>query len=189
MVPGKVIQALERVETENPLVLTDDVDKIGRGINGDPTSALLDMHDLQQSSGYFDHYCCVVSSFFPACTDFLLMDSMDLPVDLSRVLFACTANDLDVIPAPLLNCTKFLGVFGYVFEEKEVITLRYLVVEAGGGKRVEKGGRPTRGGTLENKHIKKVRSLRFVRTIYGGPDRFLWIILLHGGAETRPLSW
>jgi ATP-dependent Lon protease len=79
------------------------------------------------------------------------------------VLFACIANDPEAFSAPLLDRTKLLEVFGYIFEEKEVITLRYLGVEVGGGKWVEKGGRQTRGGAVEilNKHIEKVRSLRF----------------------------
>ena len=69
--PGKIIQALKRVGTENPLVLIDEVDKIGRGHNGDPASALLEMLDPEQNSSFLDHY-------------------MDVPVDLSRVLFVCT---------------------------------------------------------------------------------------------------
>ncbi|EDR12043.1 uncharacterized protein LACBIDRAFT_189137 [Laccaria bicolor S238N-H82] len=109
--PGKIIQALKRVETENPLVLIDEVDKIGRGINGDPASALLEMLDPEQNSGFLDHY-------------------MDVPVDLSRVLFVCTANNLDTIPAPLLDRMEVLEVSGYVSEEKAVIASRYLGPQA-----------------------------------------------------------
>ena len=69
--PSKIIQALKRVGTENPLVLIDEVDKIGRGHNGDPASALLEMLDPEQNTAFLDHY-------------------MDVPVDLSRVLFVCT---------------------------------------------------------------------------------------------------
>ena len=71
--PSKIIQALKRVGTENPLVLIDEVDKIGRGINGDPASALLEMLDPEQNTQFLDHY-------------------MDVPVDLSRVLFVCTGT-------------------------------------------------------------------------------------------------
>ena len=71
--PSKIIQALKRVGTENPLVLIDEVDKIGRGINGDPSSALLEMLDPEQNTAFLDHY-------------------MDVPVDLSRVLFVCTGG-------------------------------------------------------------------------------------------------
>ncbi|KAF8955978.1 Lon protease C-terminal proteolytic domain-containing protein [Flammula alnicola] len=109
--PGKIIQALKRVETENPLVLIDEVDKIGRGINGDPASALLEMLDPEQNSSFLDHY-------------------MDVPVDLSRVLFVCTANNLDTIPAPLLDRMEVLEVSGYVSEEKAVIASRYLGPQA-----------------------------------------------------------
>ncbi|KAF8072268.1 ATP-dependent protease La [Lyophyllum atratum] len=109
--PGKIIQALKRVGTENPLVLIDEVDKIGRGINGDPASALLEMLDPEQNNSFLDHY-------------------MDVPVDLSRVLFVCTANNLDTIPAPLLDRMEVLEVSGYVSEEKTVIAERYLAPQA-----------------------------------------------------------
>ncbi|ETW83354.1 mitochondrial ATP-dependent protease [Heterobasidion irregulare TC 32-1] len=109
--PGKIIQALKRVGTENPLVLIDEVDKIGRGINGDPASALLEMLDPEQNTAFLDHY-------------------MDVPVDLSRVLFVCTANVLDTIPAPLLDRMEVLEVSGYVSEEKSVIADKYLGPQA-----------------------------------------------------------
>ncbi|CAK5275869.1 unnamed protein product [Mycena citricolor] len=109
--PGKIIQALKRVGTENPLVLIDEVDKIGRGHNGDPSSALLEMLDPEQNNAFMDHY-------------------MDVPVDLSRVLFVCTANTLDTIPAPLLDRMEVLEVSGYVSEEKAQIANRYLGPQA-----------------------------------------------------------
>ncbi|KAI0091152.1 ATP-dependent protease La [Irpex rosettiformis] len=109
--PGKIIQALKRVGTENPLVLIDEVDKIGRGHNGDPSSALLEMLDPEQNTAFLDHY-------------------MDVPVDLSRVLFVCTANMLDTIPAPLLDRMEVLEVSGYVSEEKARIAQQYLSPQA-----------------------------------------------------------
>lgn len=109
--PGKIIQALKRVGTENPLVLIDEVDKVGRGINGDPASALLEMLDPEQNNAFLDHY-------------------MDVPVDLSRVLFVCTANVLDTIPAPLLDRMEVIEVSGYVSEEKSMIAERYLGPQA-----------------------------------------------------------
>lgn len=109
--PGKIIQALKRVGVENPLVLIDEVDKIGKGINGDPASALLEMLDPEQNSAFLDHY-------------------MDLPVDLSRVLFVCTANNLDTIPAPLLDRMEVIEVSGYVSEEKSMIAEKYLGPQA-----------------------------------------------------------
>ncbi|KIJ52552.1 hypothetical protein M422DRAFT_202688 [Sphaerobolus stellatus SS14] len=109
--PSKIIQALKRVGTENPLVLIDEVDKIGRGHNGDPASALLEMLDPEQNNAFLDHY-------------------MDVPVDLSRVLFVCTANVTDTIPAPLLDRMEVLEVSGYVTEEKLVIADKYLGPQA-----------------------------------------------------------
>ncbi|KAG8959118.1 ATP-dependent Lon protease pim1 [Tulasnella sp. 419] len=109
--PGKIIQALKRVGTENPLVLIDEIDKIGRGVNGDPSSALLEMLDPEQNTAFLDHY-------------------MDVPVDLSRVLFVCTANNLETIPAPLLDRMEVLEVSGYVSEEKAVIADKYLAPQA-----------------------------------------------------------
>lgn len=109
--PGKIIQALKKVQTENPLILIDEVDKIGRGINGDPASALLEMLDPEQNVAFLDHYC-------------------DVPVDLSRVLFVCTANTLDTIPAPLLDRMEVMEVSGYVSEEKVAIASKYLAPQA-----------------------------------------------------------
>ncbi|KAG8815923.1 ATP-dependent Lon protease pim1 [Serendipita sp. 400] len=109
--PSKIIQALKRVGTENPLIMIDEVDKIGRGHNGDPASALLEMLDPEQNTAFLDHY-------------------MDVPVDLSRVLFVCTANNLDTIPAPLLDRMEVLEVSGYVSEEKAVIADKYLAPQA-----------------------------------------------------------
>lgn len=82
--PGKIIQCLKKVQTSNPLVLIDEVDKIGRGHQGDPSSALLELLDPSQNASFLDHY-------------------LDVPVDCSRVLFVCTANVTDTIPGPLLD--------------------------------------------------------------------------------------
>ncbi|PWN41348.1 ATP-dependent protease La [Ceraceosorus guamensis] len=109
--PGKAIQALKKVGTENPLVLIDEVDKIGRGHNGDPSSALLEMLDPEQNSGFLDHY-------------------LDVPVDLSRVLFVCTANTLDTIPQPLLDRMEVIEVSSYTADEKRHIAKGYLAPQA-----------------------------------------------------------
>ncbi|KAF7324091.1 Lon protease-like protein, mitochondrial [Mycena kentingensis (nom. inval.)] len=109
--PGKIIQALKRVGTSNPLVLIDEVDKIGRGHNGDPASALLEMLDPEQNDAFLDHY-------------------MDIPIDLSSILFVCTANTLSTIPGPLLDRMEVLEVSGYVTEEKTAIATRYLEPQA-----------------------------------------------------------
>ncbi|KAG1495392.1 hypothetical protein G6F47_008105 [Rhizopus delemar] len=109
--PGKVIQALKKVQTENPLILIDEIDKVGRGHQGDPSSALLELLDPEQNNGFLDHY-------------------MDVPVDLSKVLFVCTANVLDTIPGPLLDRMEVIQLSGYIAEEKAAIASRYLTPAA-----------------------------------------------------------
>ncbi|KAL2832919.1 Lon protease-like protein, mitochondrial [Aspergillus cavernicola] len=105
--PGRIIQALKKCQTENPLILIDEVDKIGRGHQGDPSSALLELLDPEQNSSFLDHY-------------------MDVPVDLSKVLFVCTANVTDTIPRPLLDRMEVIELSGYVADEKMAIAQRYL---------------------------------------------------------------
>ncbi|PGH03717.1 ATP-dependent protease La [Helicocarpus griseus UAMH5409] len=109
--PGRVIQALKKCQTENPLILIDEVDKIGRGHQGDPSSALLELLDPEQNSSFLDHY-------------------MDVPVDLSKVLFVCTANMTDTIPRPLLDRMEMIELSGYVADEKMAIAERYLAPSA-----------------------------------------------------------
>ncbi|KAI9190795.1 Lon protease C-terminal proteolytic domain-containing protein [Polychytrium aggregatum] len=105
--PGKVIQALKKVQTENPLIMIDEIDKIGKGHQGDPASALLELLDPEQNSSFLDHY-------------------MDVPIDLSKVLFVCTANLLETIPGPLLDRMEVITLSGYVSDEKVAIARNYL---------------------------------------------------------------
>ncbi|KAJ2125867.1 ATP-dependent Lon protease pim1 [Coemansia sp. RSA 720] len=109
--PGKVVQALKRVQTENPLLLIDEIDKLGRGHQGDPASALLELLDPEQNNAFLDHY-------------------MDVPVDLSRVLFVCTANVTDTIPGPLLDRMEIIRLSGYLADEKLSIAQKYLAPQA-----------------------------------------------------------
>jgi Lon-like ATP-dependent protease len=109
--PGRIIQALKKCQTENPLILIDEVDKIGRGHNGDPASALLELLDPEQNNSFLDHY-------------------LDVPVDLSKVLFVCTANMTDTIPRPLLDRMEMIELSGYVADEKMAIAERYLAPQA-----------------------------------------------------------
>ncbi|KAL5241240.1 hypothetical protein ACI65C_008650 [Semiaphis heraclei] len=106
--PGKMIQCLKKTSTENPLVLIDEVDKIGRGHQGDPSSALLEMLDPEQNFNFLDHY-------------------LDVSVDLSKVLFICTANVINTIPEPLRDRMELIDVSGYVAEEKMAIAKQYLI--------------------------------------------------------------
>mmetsp|Transcript_13380 Transcript_13380/g.29240 ORF Transcript_13380/g.29240 Transcript_13380/m.29240 type:complete len:1023 (-) Transcript_13380:235-3303(-) len=106
--PGKIIQALKKVQSSNPLILVDEVDKIGRGHQGDPASALLELLDPSQNYSFVDHY-------------------LDVPVDCSRVLFLCTANVTDTIPGPLLDRMEVIRLSGYDLQEKVKIAEEYLV--------------------------------------------------------------
>ena len=107
--PGKLIQCLKSTGVSNPLVLIDEVDKIGvgRGHSGDPSSALLEMLDPNQNGTFMDHY-------------------LDTPYDASKVLFICTANTLDTIPGPLLDRMEVIRLSGYDAPEKLEIVKRYL---------------------------------------------------------------
>mmetsp|Transcript_116978 Transcript_116978/g.174716 ORF Transcript_116978/g.174716 Transcript_116978/m.174716 type:complete len:958 (-) Transcript_116978:149-3022(-) len=106
--PGKLIQCLKTTGTTNPVILIDEIDKLGSGYQGDPASALLEVLDPSQNSSFHDHY-------------------IDLPVDLSKVLFMCTANELERIPAPLLDRMEVIRLSGYDFPEKVAIAEQYLV--------------------------------------------------------------
>ena len=106
--PGKIIQALKRVKSCNPVILIDEIDKIGKGHVGDPTAALLEVLDPEQNASFTDHY-------------------LDAPVDLSKVLFLCTANITDTIPNPLLDRMEIINLSGYVTEEKIEIAKRHLL--------------------------------------------------------------
>ncbi|XP_076465316.1 lon protease homolog, mitochondrial-like [Babylonia areolata] len=109
--PGKLIQCLKKTKAENPLVLIDEVDKLGRGLTGDPASALLELLDPEQNTNFLDHY-------------------MDITVDLSKVLFITTANVLETIPEPLRDRMEMIDVSGYVAQEKLNIAQKYLVPQA-----------------------------------------------------------
>ncbi|GAX12150.1 hypothetical protein FisN_1Hh075 [Fistulifera solaris] len=106
--PGKVIQSLKTVGTSNPVILIDEIDKLGSGFRGDPASALLEVLDPSQNSTFRDHF-------------------LDVPVDISQVLFLCTANELDRIPGPLLDRMEIIRLPGYDFPEKVTIAENYLV--------------------------------------------------------------
>ncbi|KAH7676566.1 Lon protease bacterial/eukaryotic-type protein [Dioscorea alata] len=105
--PGKMVQCLKNVGTANPLVLIDEIDKLGRGHAGDPASALLELLDPEQNANFLDHY-------------------LDVPIDLSKVLFVCTANVVEMIPNPLLDRMEVIAIAGYITDEKVHIARDYL---------------------------------------------------------------
>ena len=111
--PGKLIQCLKSTGVCNPVVLIDEIDKLGRGYQGDPASALLELLDPEQNGTFLDHY-------------------LDVPVDLSKVLFVCTANVLDTIPGPLLDRMEVVRLSGYITDEKVQIARTYLEKAAKG---------------------------------------------------------
>src|SRR3954452_20988832 len=106
--PGTIIRAMRDAGSDNPILMIDEIDKMGADFRGDPASAMLEALDPEQNHSFRDHY-------------------LDLPFDLSKTIFVCTANDLDRIPGPLRDRMELIQLAGYTEEEKREIARRYLV--------------------------------------------------------------
>jgi ATP-dependent Lon protease len=130
--PGTIVRALRDAESMNPVLLIDEIDKMGSDVRGDPASAMLEVLDSEQNATFRDHY-------------------LDLPFDLSRVLFICTANTVDTIPRALLDRMDTIEISGYTDDEKLAISKRYLLP-----KQIEAHGLHPDAMTVPDKAIKLV---------------------------------
>jgi ATP-dependent Lon protease len=130
--PGRILQGLKNVKSNNPVFMMDEIDKIGADYRGDPSSALLEVLDPEQNSTFSDHY-------------------MNMPFDLSKVMFITTANRSDTIPGPLMDRMEVISLAGYTLEEKMIIARKYLLP-----RQIKENGIKPRQIRLDDKTLQMV---------------------------------
>ena len=167
--PGKFIQAFKDTQSANPVIMLDEIDKVGASYQGDPASALLEVLDPEQNSDFLDHY-------------------LDVPFDLSRALFICTANQLDTIPAPLLDRMEVIQLSGYLASEKLDIARNHLLP-----RQLERNGLRKRGQLrIDKAALRKIveqyareAGVRRLEKYLGQIARKAVVKILHG--EKQPI--
>ncbi|MBN8555050.1 MAG: endopeptidase La [Deltaproteobacteria bacterium] len=130
--PGRIVQSLRSTQTNNPVIMLDEIDKLGMDYRGDPASALLEVLDPEQNNSFRDHY-------------------INLPIDLSNVFFICTANMMDTIPGPLRDRMEVISLSGYTMEDKLQIAKRYLLP-----KQIKENGLEENDVTISDATIRQV---------------------------------
>ena len=130
--PGRILRSMKKANTGNPVMMLDEIDKVGSDFRGDPTSALLEVLDPEQNDSFMDNY-------------------LELEYDLSKVLFIATANSLDTIPAPLRDRMEIINISGYTQEEKTEIAKKYLIP-----KQIEENGLSKKQFKISTKAIEKI---------------------------------
>ncbi|MGW8310917.1 MAG: endopeptidase La [Thiogranum sp.] len=167
--PGKFIQAFKDTQSANPVIMLDEIDKVGASYQGDPASALLEVLDPEQNSDFLDHY-------------------LDVPFDLSRALFICTANQLDTIPAALLDRMEVIQLSGYLASEKLDIARHHLLP-----RQLERNGLRRRGQLrIDKAALRKIveqyareAGVRRLEKYLGQIARKAVVKILHG--EKQPI--
>jgi endopeptidase La len=166
--PGKIIQSLKKIKTKNPVILLDEIDKMASDIKGDPAAAMLEVIDPAQNNEFVDHY-------------------LDIPFDLSKVLFIATANNLSLIPAPLRDRMEVIELESYTIKEKENIAAKYLIP-----RQIKENGLKKGQITFSKQAINKIingytyeAGVRNLERVFGSICRKAALKVLQGEAKIK----